>query len=131
MVDGERDGQGKKAAPARRRGTGAVVRGLRAWTERPQIVLHYEAQGGPAVSYSYKENGEETLAGEIKPGEARTFPLRLWRSGEYRVAFQFHQGAERYSTFSTRPGYSKMDLFIGPNLEVSTQPRPEGLLQAQ
>ena len=102
-----------------------------AWTERPQIVLHYEAQGGPAVSYSYKENGEETLAGEIKPGEARTFPLRLWRSGEYRVAFQFHQGAERYSTFSTRPGYSKMDLFIGPNLEVSTQPRPEGLLQAQ
>ena len=107
-----------------------------AWTERPQIVLHYElsggeAQGGAAVSYSYKENGEETLAGEIKPGEARTFQLRLLRSGEYRVAFQFHQGAERYSTFSTRPGYSKMDLFIGPNLEVSTQPRPEGLIQAQ
>ncbi|MFV3411705.1 hypothetical protein ACQCLI_15160 [Pseudomonas nitroreducens] len=102
-----------------------------AWTERPQIVLHYEGVGGPAVSYSFKENGEETLAGEIKPGEARAFPLRLLRSDEYRVAFQFHQGAERYSTFSTRPGYSKMDLFIGPNLEVSTQPRPEGLLQAQ
>ncbi|MCP8467217.1 hypothetical protein NK553_24995 [Pseudomonas sp. ZM23] len=105
--------------------------GYVAWTERPQIVLRYEAQGGPAVSYSFRENGEETLAGEIKPGEARTFPLRLWRSGDYRVAFQFHRGAEKYASFSSRPGYSKMELFIGPNLEVSTQPRPEGLIQAQ
>lgn len=105
--------------------------GYLAWTERPQILLHYDAQGGVPVSYSFKENGEESLAGQISPGEVRQFPLRLWRGGEYRVAFQFHQGAEKYASFSTRPGYSKMDLYLGPNLEVSTQPRPEGLIQAQ
>ncbi|MCY1365519.1 hypothetical protein D9M69_523660 [compost metagenome] len=83
------------------------------------------------MSYSYKENGEERLAGEIKPGETLRFPLQLIRGDDYRVAFTFHRGAEKYASFSVRPGYSKLDLYIGPDLQVSTQPLPEGLIQAQ
>ncbi|MCY1272039.1 hypothetical protein D9M69_266400 [compost metagenome] len=101
-----------------------------AWSERPQVLLHYP-QGSAAVSYSFRENGEERLAGEIRPGETRQFPLRLWRSGEYRIAFSFHRGAEKYASFSSRPGYRKLDLYLGPDLEVSTQPLPEGLIPAQ
>lgn len=102
-----------------------------AWTERPQIVLHYDAAGSGAVSYSFKENGEQSLAGEIQPGGVLTFPLRLLRSGGYMVSFTFHRGEEKYASFSSRPGYEKSDLYLGPNLEVSTQPIPSGTVQAR
>ncbi|SDH82034.1 hypothetical protein [Pseudomonas panipatensis] len=102
-----------------------------AWTQRPQILLHYDAQGSGPVSYSFKENGVETLAGDIKPGEVRSFPLSLWRSAGYLVSFTFHRGAEKYASFSSRPGYDKQDLFLGPGLEVSTQPIASGSFRQQ
>ena len=34
-----------------------------AWSERPQIVLHYAQQGSAVVHYSFLENDEERLAG--------------------------------------------------------------------
>ncbi|MNO65656.1 hypothetical protein D3C76_564200 [compost metagenome] len=102
-----------------------------AWSQRPQVLLHYEAQGGDPVSYSFMENGEESRAGQIRPGEVLQFPLRLWRGDGYQVAFRFHRGAEKYASFSTRPGYTKLDLYLGPGLEVSTQPLPGGMIQAQ
>ncbi|MDF3933334.1 hypothetical protein [Pseudomonas citronellolis] len=102
-----------------------------AWTERPQIQLHYDANGSGPVSYSFKENGEQSLSGEIQPGAVLSFPLRLLRGDGYQVAFTFHRGAEKYASFSTRPGYEKSDLFLGPDLEVSTQPIPSGMIRAQ
>lgn len=101
------------------------------WRERPQILLHYDASGTAPVSYSFKENGQETLAGEIQPGGVLSFPLRLWRSGGYRVSFTFHRGEEKYASFSSRPGYEKSDLYLGAGLEVSTQPAPPGMLHTQ
>ena len=62
-----------------------------AWTERPQIQLHYDANASAPASYSFKENGEETLSGEIQPGAVLNFPLRLLRGSDYRVAFTFHR----------------------------------------
>jgi len=100
-----------------------------AWSERPQIVLHYAQQGSAVVHYSFLENDEERLAGEIQPGEVFQFPLRLWRGDDYRVAFRFNQGNERYTSFSTRPGYASLDLYLAPDLSVSTQPLPPGLVE--
>lgn len=102
-----------------------------AWTQRPQVLLHYDANGSGPVSYSFKENGQEALAGEIQPGGVLSFPLRLWRSGGYMVSFTFHRGEEKYASFSSRPGYEKSDLYLGPGLEVSTQPIPSGMVRAQ
>ncbi|AMO75844.1 cbb3-type cytochrome c oxidase subunit 3 [Pseudomonas citronellolis] len=102
-----------------------------AWTERPQIQLHYDANASAPASYSFKENGEETLSGEIQPGAVLNFPLRLLRGSNYRVAFTFHRGQEKYASFSSRPGFEKSDLYLGPNLEVSTQPIPGGMIRAE
>lgn len=102
-----------------------------AWTERPQIVLHYDAAGAGPVSYSFKENGVQSLEGAIQPGGTLTFPLRLWRAGGYMVSFTFHRGEEKYASFSSRPGYEKSDLYLGPGLEVSTQPIPAGAAQVR
>ncbi|KAF1066338.1 MAG: hypothetical protein GAK45_01955 [Pseudomonas citronellolis] len=105
--------------------------GYVAWSQRPQVQLHYSEQGSAPVTYSFKENGEESLAGEIQPGQVLSFPLRLLRGSGYGVSFTFHRGAEKYASFSTRPGFEKTDLFLGPDLQVSTQPIPTGMVETQ
>ncbi|CAD5108958.1 hypothetical protein [Zestomonas carbonaria] len=102
-----------------------------AWRERPQILVHYDAQAVGVASYSFMENGEERLSGDIQPGEVRRFPLRPWRGDNYQVGFRFHQGSEKYTSFSARPGYSRLDLYLGRDLEVSTQPLPAGMIREQ
>ena len=91
------------------------------WSERPRILLHYSGQASAPIAYSYKEQGVETFSGEIRPGQVR----------EYRIAFSFHRGEEKYASFSTKPGWGTLDLYVDTELSVSTQPPPEGLIQQQ
>ena len=71
------------------------------WSERPRILLHYSGQASAPIAYSYKEQGVETFSGEIRPGQVREFPVKLFGGSDYRIAFSFHRGEEKYASFST------------------------------
>ncbi|HBP0137633.1 TPA: hypothetical protein L5P45_003471 [Pseudomonas aeruginosa] len=101
------------------------------WSERPRILLHYSGQASAPIAYSYKEQGVETFSGEIRPGQVREFPVKLFGGSDYRIAFSFHRGEEKYASFSTKPGWGTLDLYVDTELSVSTQPPPEGLIQQQ
>ncbi|MHA5867009.1 hypothetical protein ACVSMD_31650, partial [Pseudomonas aeruginosa] len=98
------------------------------WSERPRILLHYSGQASAPIAYSYKEQGVETFSGEIRPGQVREFPVKLFGGSDYRIAFSFHRGEEKYASFSTKPGWGTLDLYVDTELSVSTQPPPEGLI---
>lgn len=66
-----------------------------------------------------------------KTGQVREFPVKLFGGSDYRIAFSFHRGEEKYASFSTKPGWGTLDLYVDTELSVSTQPPPEGLIQQQ
>lgn len=55
------------------------------WSERPRILLHYSGQASAPIAYSYKEQGVETFSGEIRPGQVREFPVKLFGGSDYRI----------------------------------------------